>query len=340
MADTAPPPARPRTGLAARWRSVLRTGNPPAGAVDPITRWLVLTRAAVLPMTLTSAAIAGLLAVGQADFAPGLWVLAAAGLVVAHMANNLMNDLFDLEVGTDTPDYPRALYAPHPVLSGLISRRGLARAALVLNLVDAGVLATLVAARGWVVAAFAGAGFVLSAAYTAPPLRLKRRGLGEPSVLVVWGPLMVGGTYYAAVGHLPWAVVAASLPYALLCTSVLMGKHIDKLAWDGAAGVRTLPVLLGEPAARAVTRGLLGAFYLVTTALVAAGTLPATALVVSVAVGRLRAVWRAFGRPRPERPPQGFPVWPLWFAPLAFLHARRAGTLFVIGLAADALLTA
>lgn len=37
-------------------------------------------------------------------------------------------------------------------------------------------------------------GFVLSVAYTAPPLRLKKRGLGEPDVLVVWGPLMVCGT--------------------------------------------------------------------------------------------------------------------------------------------------
>ena len=289
-------------------------------------------------MTLTSVTIAGLLAWGEPGFSAGWWGLAAAGLVVAHMANNLMNDLFDLEVGTDTADYPRALYAPHPVLSGLISRRGLARAVLGLNLIDAGVLAVLVAARGWAVAGFAVAGFVLSAAYTAPPVRLKRRGLGEPTVLVVWGPLMVGGTYYAAVGRLPWEVVAASVPYALLCTSVLMGKHIDKLAWDGPAGVRTLPVILGEPAARALTRALLGTFYPAIGALVVAGALPRTALLAGAALPRLRPIWRAFGRPRPERPPPGFPVWPLWFAPLAFLHARRAGALFVIGLAAGVLL--
>ena len=49
------------------------------------------------------------------------------------MANNLMNDLFDLEVGTDTENYPRNLYSPHPVLSGTITRRGLASCALVVN---------------------------------------------------------------------------------------------------------------------------------------------------------------------------------------------------------------
>ena len=43
-------------GVLANWREVLRTGNPPRGRLDPVSRWLVLTRAAVLPMTVTAAA--------------------------------------------------------------------------------------------------------------------------------------------------------------------------------------------------------------------------------------------------------------------------------------------
>ena len=39
---------------------------------------------------------------------------------------------------------------------------------------------------------------------------------------------MVGGAYYAAVGHIPWQIFAASIPYGLLCTAVLMGKHIEQ----------------------------------------------------------------------------------------------------------------
>jgi 1,4-dihydroxy-2-naphthoate polyprenyltransferase len=329
--------ARPGS-LPARWRRVLQTGNPPPGPLDPVTRWLVLTRAAVLPMTLTSAAVAGLLAAGRPGFRWSLWALATLGLVLAHLANNLMNDLFDLEVGTDTADYPRALYAPHPVLSGLATRSQLVRAALAANLADLVVLVVLVATRGWAMAAFALAGFFLSAAYTAPPLRLKKRGLGEPSVLVVWGPLMVGGTYYAAVGHLPVAVVAASVPYALLCTAVLMGKHIDKLDWDRPRGVRTLPVLLGEKTSRVVTGWMMAAFYPLVAVLVALRALPVPALLAFGALPRFARVWKAYLRPRPAQPPAGFPVWPLWFAPLAFVHARRAGALFVAGLAVGAVL--
>ena len=132
MADTsaaqsAKSPAR--GGLFHNWRYVLATTNPPPGPMDPVSKWLYLTRAGVLPMTLVAAAIAGLLAVYRgADVSWGWFAVAAAGIVLAHMANNLMNDLFDLDVGADTAEYPRALYAPHPVLSGMITRRGLLRA--------------------------------------------------------------------------------------------------------------------------------------------------------------------------------------------------------------------
>jgi 1,4-dihydroxy-2-naphthoate polyprenyltransferase len=328
-----------RARLLANWRHVLRTTNPPAGRVDPVSRWLVITRASVLPMTITAAAIAGLLAAFQDEHVRwGLFALAAAGLVLAHVANNLMNDLFDLEVGADTDSYPRALYAPHPVLSGTISRRGLLTAAVVVNAADLAILVVLLVFRGWPMAVFALSGFALSVAYTAPPLRLKKHGLGEPTVLVVWGPLMVGGTYYAATGHLPFAVLVASLPYALLCTAVLMGKHIDKIPWDAPDGTRTLPVLLGEAKARALTQAMMISFYVLVVLLVGTGTFPIAALVVLLALQKLATVWGPFSQPKPAEPPEGFPIWPLWFAALAFVHTRRAGGLLVLGLIAGVIL--
>jgi 1,4-dihydroxy-2-naphthoate polyprenyltransferase len=322
-----------RSRLARNWRHALRTGNPPPGRVDPISRWLVLTRASVLAMTLTAAAVAGLLA-AFADEHVRWWLfaLAAAGMVLAHVANNLMNDLFDLQVGVDSDTYPRALYAPHPVLSGMITRRGLLAAALTVNAVDLAILVVLFVARGWPLVAFALGGFLLSVAYTAPPLRLKKHGLGEPTVLVVWGPLMVGGTYYAAAGHLPVEVVVASLPYALLCTAVLMGKHIDKIPWDARDGTHTLPVLLGEHAARILTQAMMVSFYVLVALLVGLGTLPIATLIVAFAVPKLVTIWAPFSRPKPSEPPEGFPIWPLWYAALAFVHTRRAGGLLVLGL--------
>src|SRR5215831_3981778 len=314
------------------WRAAVSTCNAPEGANDFVSRWLVLTRACVQPMTLTAAAIAGLLAVRAPGFNLGLFLLAAAGLVIAHAANNLINDIFDEQLGTDTADYPRALYAPHPVVSGMATRATMVRAALLLNLADLAILVVLLAFRGWPVLAFALAGLFVSVGYTAPVLRLKKRGLGEPAVFVVWGPLMVGGTYYAATGHLTWQVLAASVPYALLSTTVLLGKHLDKLEWDRPLGIGTLPVLLGEHAARGLTLGLMAGFYVVTVALVVAGALPIPALLALLALPRLRRAWPYLRRPRPDRRPPDYPVWPLWYAAAAFVHTRRAGALLVAGL--------
>ncbi|TMC10213.1 MAG: prenyltransferase [Chloroflexi bacterium] len=298
----------------------MSTCNAPAGASDVVTRWLVLTRACVQPMTLTSAAIAGLLAVRAPGFS--VWLL----IVLAHAANNLVNDIFDESLGADTADYPRALYAPHPVISGMATRRTLVTAFLVLNLVDLAILVVLTANRGWPVIVFALLGLLGSVGYAAPVLRFKKRGLGEPVVFLVWGPLMVGGTYFAATGHLPWQVLAASIPYSILCTTVLFGKHIDKLEWDAPLKIGTLPVLLGERRARALTLGLMVAFYVAVVVLVLLHALPWPALIALGGVLRLRRSWPHLRKPRPTK------------AAVTFVHTRRAGALLVLGLLIGALI--
>lgn len=333
MSDLATEAPARSLGLLARWRHALSTINPPEGELDTVSRWLVLTRAGVLPMTLTAGAVAGLLAVGQDDF-DGLWfAIAYLGIILAHVSNNLMNDLFDADEGLDTANYPRALYAPHPILSGMITRAGLMRATLLVLAGGVATMVILVAARGPLVLAFGLGGVLLNVAYTAPPLRLKKRGLGELDVLLVWGPLMIAGTYYSAVGNVPWQVWLASLPYGLLCTAVLMAKHIDKLEWDAAAETYTLPVILGEPRARRFTSGLMVSFFVILVVCVLVGALPWLTLAAFGSIPLLTRALKAFAKPKPDHPPKGFPIWPLWFVAFVFTYTRRAGALLVGGLA-------
>src|SRR5262245_22891946 len=83
------------------WRQVILTGNlPRRRAMDGVSRWLLITRACVFSMTLTSGAIGGLLAATTAA-APCWWCfgLALVGLVIAHAANNMINDYFDTQGG-------------------------------------------------------------------------------------------------------------------------------------------------------------------------------------------------------------------------------------------------
>jgi len=317
----------------ANWKEVLITSNLSEGKpVDFVSRWLILTRASVFPMTLTSGLIGGLLAAGHPRANWRYFAVSLLGLVAAHACNNLMNDYFDLAGGVDQSESPRALDAPHPVLAGWITRRGLVGAIAAFNALGAAVLLVLFWARGWPVVAFAAAGLFVSVFYVAPPLRLKHHGLGEAGVFVVWGPLMVGGTYYVTTGEIPAWVWAASLPYAILVTTVLIGKHVDKLEHDSRKGIHTLPVLLGAEASLALNRALMASFYLVVVALVLTGTYGVWALLVLGSLPLCAKVWGIYSKPRPVAPPPRYPIWPLWYVAAAFVLTRRAGALLVLGL--------
>ena len=137
------------------------------------------------------------------------------------------------------------------------------------------------------------------------PFNLKHRGLGEPAVALVWGPLMVGGTYFATTGGLePWILVA-SLPYSLLVAAVLIGKHIDKIDLDSQRGIRTLPVRMGMDRALFLNQQLMILFFVFVISLVLVGRVGVWALFV---IGAALHLWRALkihSQPRPESAPPG-----------------------------------
>jgi len=323
------------------WRYVMNHANMPEGVeMDWFSKWLIVTRAAVFTMTATSGLIGGLLAIGTVGVSVNYWYLALSviGLVIAHASNNMINDYFDLEGGVDTDEYVRALYAPHPILSGWLSKAQLRNAILLMNLLDLAILVFLVLVRGPWVAAFALSGLFISVFYVAPPIKLKHRGLGEPGVFVVWGPLMIAGTFFVATGVLPGWIWIASLPYAILVTTVLFGKHIDKISADTAKGIHTLPVILGEARARRVAQALMIAFYPIVIGSALVGWIGPFVMLVVLGIPLLLTVLRQFSVPRPESPPHSYVGWPLWFVGGAFIHTRRAGGLLIVGLFLNAVL--
>lgn len=337
------------------WVEVLRTGNlSPGIPMDRVSKWLIITRACVFAMTVISALIGGLLAsLAGFQHTPHL-LLISLGLILAHAANNMVNDLFDVLGGVDTKDYHRAQYALHPILDGLITKKGLIGAIMVCNVLDLAIAIYLTWVAGWPVMAFAVAGLALSVFYVAPPLKLKHRGLGEPAIFLIWGPLMIGGTYYTLTQTLPWGVWLATIPYGLAVTAVLMGKHLDKAEKDRTKGVHTLPVILGDQGARVVTQGMVTVYYLSVALLVAMRALPVYALMVLLTLPQGWRFSKALREPMPATPQEAFvlaadvipadmkakfdptadhfPLWPLWYVVWGVWWVRLAGGSLVLGL--------
>jgi 1,4-dihydroxy-2-naphthoate polyprenyltransferase len=303
-------------------------------ALDLVSKWLVATRAAVLIITFISAAIAGILALRAGKFDLTLWLLLTVGLLMAHATNNLLNDLTDHVKGVDKDNYFRAQYGPQPLEHGLLSMRQVLVYAAVTGLIALLAGSYLVYLRGTLGLILLGLGAFFVLFYTWP---LKYIGLGEPAVLAVWGPLMIGGGYYIITGDWDWNVVIASLPYALGATTVIFGKHIDKFAADKAKGIHTLPVLLGERNARYAAIGMMMLQYALTIYLVAIGYFTPALLLVLPALKTFGLVFAVYRQPKPAERPEQYPAdsWPLWFVAFAFLHNRRFGLLFLLGLVAD-----
>jgi 1,4-dihydroxy-2-naphthoate polyprenyltransferase len=299
--------------------------------LDVISKWLISTRAAVLIMTFISAAIAGLLAAlaGKFDFVP--WLLMTIGLVLAHATNNLLNDYTDYVRGVDEDNYYRAQYGPQPLEHGLMTKRQLLTYAAVTGLLALVCGAILVVWRGPLALLLLGLGAFFVLFYTWP---LKYIGLGEIAVLIVWGPLMIGGGYFVVTGEWDWNVVLAGLPYALGVTTVIFGKHIDKHDADKAKHIHTLPVIIGERNSRYAAIGMMVLMYVLAIALVLTGFFHWIMLIVLLALWLLRTVLPQFLKPKLAEPPEWYPkdAWPLWFVSFAFIHNRRYGLLFLAGL--------
>ena len=306
--------------------------------LDVISKWLISTRAAVLIMTFISAAIAGILAFQDGMFNFWPWLVMAVGLIMAHATNNLLNDYTDYVRGVDEENYYRAQYGPQPLVHGLMTKKQLLSYAVVTGLIAAACGVYLVYARGGYTLLLMGLGAFFVLFYTFP---LKYIALGELAVLIVWGPLMIGGGYYVVTGLWEWNVVIASMPYALGVTGVIFGKHIDKIDDDKSRGIHTLPVLLGERISRYTVLAMLVLQYVLVVYLIFVGYYTLVLLIVFLALRKFFQVLPMFLKPKPEEKPPDYPdVWPNYFVGGAFVHNRTFGLFYLLGLIINAVLVA
>jgi 1,4-dihydroxy-2-naphthoate octaprenyltransferase len=310
-------------------------------ALDVISKWLIATRSAVTSVTIYACAIAGFLALRDHYFSFLPWLIVTLGLFIAHGTNNLLNDYTDFSRGVDKDNYFRTQYGVHPLVQGFWTRRQQITWFLV-----SGVFAFLSGIYALFYTNFSPAVIILFAFgalvllfYTWP---LKYLGLGELFIFLIWGPILVIGVYIVlARGWTDnvWNVALAGVPYGLSVVSINIGKHIDKSAEDKIKRIGTLPVRIGEKAARYLNIAVLILIYAIILYLVFVPFyFTPVMLIVFLSGKRLLYAVGALTKPRPAEPPKEWPGWPTWFSGFAFYHNRQFENLFLLGLLADTLL--
>ncbi|MGA2976296.1 MAG: prenyltransferase [Spirochaetia bacterium] len=304
-------------------------------ALDVVSKWLIATRSGVTTVTLYSCVIAGLFALRSGAFAFLPWLVMTVGLFLAHGANNLLNDYTDFSRGIDKDNYFRIQYGVHPLAQGFWSRAAQMRWFVVSGLLGmlSAVFALFYARFDPIVIGLFAYGSLMLLLYTYP---LKHFALGELTIFLIWGPIMIGGVYLVLAHQWSWSVAVAGIPFGLSTASINIGKHIDKSGEDALKGVRTLPVLIGQTAARYVNMAAVVCAYAVTLyAVFVSRFLTPVLLIVLIAGPDAVKALRRLSQPRPAEPPAGYLIWPRWFSTVCFQHNRRFGNLFILGVAAD-----
>lgn len=309
--------------------------------LDAVSKWLIATRSAVTIVTIYSCVIAGLLALRFDHFAILPWLVITLGLFIAHGANNLLNDYTDFSRGVDKDNYFRTQYGVHPLVQSFWTRRQQLHWFVVSGALAflSGVYALVYTNFSPVVIGLFAFGALVLLFYTWP---LKYLALGELAIFLIWGPILVAAVYVVLAGgwnEQVWNVALAGVPFGLSVVSINIGKHIDKSAEDRRKGVGTLPVRIGEKAARILN---IAAFVLMYALIVYLVFVPRfftpVMLLVFLAGKRALISVAVLTKPRPEEPPKEWTGWPAWFSGFAFYHNRLFSNLLVLGLVVDVLL--
>lgn len=237
-----------------------------------LNTWIIATRPWSLVMTFVSTCLAGILAYASGSFGIPIFILTMIGLLIAHIAANMTNDWYDVKHGIDA-NAPTAEYRPHPLLFGELDKK--TYKTVIFSLYGIGILISLYLTwlRGLPVLVFSALGVILGVFYTADPVKLKHHSVGEISVFLAYGPLMVGGAYYVLTGVVSLDAMVASVPIGLLVALVLLANNIRDREYDASVGISTLATDKEEKQGIAYYKTLLSSAYVATIMLIFAEVL-------------------------------------------------------------------
>ncbi|HEY0846369.1 MAG TPA: prenyltransferase [Noviherbaspirillum sp.] len=220
---------------------------------NPLIRYIAATRPAFLSMTFFGCMLGFASAVHdklQPD--PLTAALTLLFALVAHAGANVLNDYFDAKSGADALNTERIFPftgGSRFIQNGVLSVRatGIFGYSLLLSVIPAGLWLTMHSGPGLILIGLCG--LLAGWAYSAPPLQLASRGLGETAVTAGWLLIVVGSDFVQR-GEFRFTPVAAGLCFALLSAKLLYINQFPDARADTQAGKHTLVVRLGTAKAR------------------------------------------------------------------------------------------
>ena len=226
--------------------------------------WIKAIRAPFFSATIMSAVIAGSLAYSEGKFS---WLYLFGAIFIIAGSNtgiNLINDYFDHKSGNDEIN---KYYGPFSGGSRVIQDKLIKPRSILIVGISSFIIVSLVGLYFVIFVNlhllwFGLAAVLLGYFYTASPLRLAYRGLGEILVFLKAGPLAVCGSYLLFTGNITLEALLISIPQGLLITAILFINEFPDYEADKLAGKRHMIVRIGREKARIFYAVLIIAIYL------------------------------------------------------------------------------
>lgn len=215
--------------------------------VHPATIWLLAARPKTLPAGLTPVLIGAALAHAAGAFHLPAALCAASGALLIQIGTNFANDYFDFVKGTDTEARVGPMRATQ---AGLVTPRAMLAATVLVFGLAFLPGSYLIYRAGWPILAIGVISVMCGVLYTGGPFPLGYLGLGDLFVLVFFGPVAVGGTYYVQTLDLTPDVLVAGLMPGLFSTAILTVNNLRDADTDVRTGKKTLAVRFGKTFAR------------------------------------------------------------------------------------------
>ncbi|WP_243671646.1 prenyltransferase [Vulcanisaeta sp. JCM 16161] len=221
-------------------------------------------------------------------------ILAVTGVLLLHASVNVLNDYYDFMHGVDSPNSPTAVYRRQPLVMGTVSPSFVRNLGFSLIIAGSSIGVYLTIMEGYLILVLGLLGVFLLYAYIGPPFTLKYRGLGELSVALTWGPLLVSGFFVAASGgSLPPSTLLISLPPLFIMFSIIYANNYRDREYDAKAGIKTLAMLTARHG-YGIYLGSLITAYVINVVLVIMGVIPFTTLATLLTIALIPGLAKAF----------------------------------------------
>jgi len=214
---------------------------------------------------------------------PGLYFnwfhffLTLLGCVIAHAAANTLSDYADYKKRVDREG---TYGSSGVVVEKLLSPQKVLYWSIVLYSLAAAIAAYLIwqAPNGTSLIWLIVLGGILGVFYTIGPFQFKYYALGDPAVFLAFGSAMTLGAYMVQTGTFAWQPVLYALPIAFLVDAVLHSNNLRDIKNDRVVDIKTIPILIGESAAKKMYYLLVFGAYALIPVLVLLADLPWYAL--------------------------------------------------------------